>query len=162
MLKIIAYPNPILRKKCKAVRTVDDCVRKLIDNMFETMHAAPGIGLAANQVGELVRIIVVDVGNNPIALVNPKFVKRSGSQVYTEGCLSLVGVEGPVERFAKIMVKGLDRNGKAITIAAEGLTATALQHEMDHLDGNVFIDRVKDPSRIRYIDPMIEKKEEKL
>ena len=158
--KILRFPNPLLRKKCKAVKRVTPEIVRLIKDMIETMQAAPGVGLAAPQVGELIRVIVADVGEGPIALVNPKIVEKSGSQTFTEGCLCLPGVEAPVERASHVVAKGLDRAGKKVKIEAKGLLATVLQHEVDHLDGFVFIDRVKDPSLIKHIPPEKEKKEE--
>ncbi len=160
--KILKFPNPVLRKKAKAVKKVTPEIVKLIDDMIETMQAAPGVGLAAPQVGKSVRVIVADVGPGPIALSNPKILESSGSQIFTEGCLCLPGVEAPVERAACVKVKGLDRDGKEIFVTADGLLATVLQHEIDHLDGIVFIDRVKDPSLIRHVPPKSEKKEELL
>ena len=160
LLDILRYPNPGLKKKCRSIKKVDDKINKLINNMFETMYVAPGVGLAAPQVGELIRLIVVDVGNNPIALINPEIIKKAGKQVFMEGCLCLPGIEAPVERASSIVVKGLDRQGKPVKYEAEGLLATVFQHEVDHLDGHVFIDRVKDPSLIRFVENSHEKKEE--
>jgi peptide deformylase len=161
-LKIIKFPNPFLRKKAKAVKKVTPEIVKLIDNMIETMHAAPGVGLAAPQVNKSLRVIVVDPGSGPIALVNPKILERSGSQVFTEGCLCLPGVEAPVERASHVKVKGLDRAGAELLITADGFLATILQHEVDHLEGIVFIDRVKDPSLIKYVPPTNKEKKEGL
>lgn len=162
ILKIIRYPNPILKKKCKAVAKVDAKIKKLIEDMFETMKASNGIGLAAPQVAQIIRVIVVDVGNDPIALINPKIVKKSKeTQIIEEGCLCLPGIVGPVERSAKIKVAGLDRKGNKVEYDATGLLATVFQHEIDHLDGKVFIDRIKDASLIKYVPPESEPKEEK-
>jgi len=149
-LEIIKYPNPLLKKKSKAVKRVDDRTKKLITDMTETMHEAPGVGLAAPQVGELLRIIVVDIGEGPLAIVNPKLKKRSGEQIFVEGCLSLPNLEAPVKRASKILVSGMDRNGKAFLLEAEALLATVIQHEMDHLDGKLFIDRA-DPGQIKHL-----------
>jgi len=162
VLKIVKFPNPLLRKKSKVVKKVTPEIVKLIDDMIETMQAAPGVGLAAPQVGKSLRVMVADIGQNPIALVNPKIIKKSGSQVFTEGCLCLPGVEAPIERASQVVVKGWGREGKTVEIEAEGLLATVLQHEVDHLEGVVFIDRVKDPSLIRHVPPASEKKEELL
>jgi len=158
--KLLRFPHPILRKKAKAVKKVTPEIVRLIDDMTETMQAAPGVGLAAPQVGESVRVIVADIGEGPIALVNPKLVEKSGSQTFTEGCLCLPGVEAPVERAAQVAVTGMDRSGKKVRIEAQGLLATVLQHEIDHLDGIVFIDRVSDPGLIKHVPPEQEKKEE--
>jgi peptide deformylase len=158
--KILRFPNPILRKKAKAVKKVTAEIVRLIDDMIETMHAAPGVGLAAPQVGESVRVIVADVGEGPIALINPKILEKSGTQTFTEGCLCLPGVEAPVERASRVLVKGTGRSGKTVTLEARGLLATVFQHEIDHLDGLVFIDRVKDPSLIKHMPFAKEKREE--
>jgi peptide deformylase len=158
--KILRFPHPLLRKKSKAVKRVTPEIVKLINDMFETMRAAPGIGLAAVQLGELLRVIVVEVGEESHALVNPKIISKNGEQTFTEGCLCLPGVEAPVKRASHVVVKGLDRSGKQIQVKADGLMATCLQHEVDHLDGYVFIDRVDDPSLIRHVQFQKEKREE--
>lgn len=158
--KILRFPNPKLRLKAKLVKKLTPAITKLIDEMIEIMHLAPGVGLAAPQVGKSLRVIVVDVGPGPIALVNPELLEKSGRQTFTEGCLSLPGVEAPVERAALVRVQGLDRDGQEIMVTAEGLLATVFQHEIDHLEGFVFIDRVKDPSTIKYVPRHSEKKEE--
>lgn len=160
ILKIKQFPDPILRKKAKAVKRITPEIQKLIDDMIETMHAAPGVGLAAPQVNKSIQVIVADVGEGPVALVNPTIVEKHGNQIYREGCLCLPGVEAPVERSAQVVVKGLNQEGKAVEIKAEGLLSTVLQHEIDHLDGIIFIDRVKDPTLIRHIPLSQEKKEE--
>ncbi|OGC11811.1 peptide deformylase [candidate division WOR-1 bacterium RIFOXYA12_FULL_52_29] len=150
-MAILKFPNPVLRKKSRAVKKVTPEIVRLIDQMIEIMHAAPGVGLAAPQIGQSLQVIVVDVGTGPIALVNPRITKRSGLQCYIEGCLSLPGVEAPVERASKIIIKGLSRDGKLLEIEANGFLATVFQHEVDHLDGKVLIDRVKDPSLIKFV-----------
>ena len=151
LLEILKYPNPLLKKKSKAVKKIDGKIRKLIRDMSETMYAAPGVGLAAPQVGQLLRVIVTDIGEGPVSIINPKIVKRRGEQTFIEGCLSLPNLEGPVTRAASVTIKGLDKKGGPFTIDAEALLATVLQHEIDHLDGILFIDRVADPSAIRTI-----------
>ncbi len=161
-LKIIKFPNPFLRRKAKTVKKVTPEIAKLIDDMIETMHAAPGVGLAAPQVHKSIQVIVVDPGTGPLALINPKILEQSGCQVFTEGCLCLPGVEAPVERASHVRVSALDRAGDEFEITAEGYLATILQHEIDHLAGIVFIDRVKDPSTIKYVPPKQELKEEML
>ena len=162
ILKIVKFPDPILRKKAKAVRKITPEIAKLIKDMIATMHKAPGVGLAAPQVSRSIRVIVADIGEGPMALVNPKILKRAGTQTLYEGCLCLPGVDAPVERSAQVKVKAMNVQGKTFEIEAEGLLATVLQHEIDHLDGIVFIDRVKDPSLIRHIALSQEKKEELL
>ena len=148
LLKILTAPDPRLKEKAVPVEKVDDDIRQLMDDMLETMYAAPGIGLAAPQVGVLKRVIVVDVADtkegeepNPIMLANPEIVKAAKEQsVYEEGCLSVPGFYEEVERPETCTVKGLNRDGEEVTIEAEGLLATCIQHEIDHLDGQLFID----------------------
>jgi peptide deformylase len=145
---ILRYGERPLHEPAATVAEIDHGVQKLIDDMIETMYAAPGIGLAATQVGEGQRIFVVDVsvGRNPselIVMVNPEFVARDGMQLEEEGCLSVPGFNATVVRPARAVVKGLNRNGDEQTIEGQGLLARAFQHEMDHLDGTVFVDRLR-------------------
>lgn len=157
------YPNPILRKKSKSVKKADEKIKKLIDNMIETLRAAPGVGLAAPQIGESLRLIVVDIGEGAFALINPKIKKKNNVlQTYDEGCLCLPGIVGPVSRPSRITVEGLDRHGEKFTIEAEGFLSTVLQHEIDHLDGIVFLDRVKDKSQIREVSKKEEEEKKEL
>jgi peptide deformylase len=161
--EIVRYPNPGLRKKCRAVKKVGDNIRRLIDDMIETMHAAPGVGLAAPQVGEDLRVIVVDIGEGAFAVVNPKIKKKNRIlQTFEEGCLCLPGIVGPVERPSIVTVEGLDRRGQKLIIEAEGFLATVLQHEIDHLEGIVFLDRVKDKSLIREVSKKEEEEKKEL
>lgn len=144
---ILIYPDPFLQKKAGPVSLVNDRIRELVRDMFETMRAASGIGLAAPQIGVGKRVIVVDVSPvekdiAPLALVNPRIVESRGQVVATEGCLSIPGVEGEVPRGEVVLVKALDDQGRPVQIAARGLLARALQHEIDHLDGVLFIDRI--------------------
>lgn len=150
MMEILTSMNPILRKTSKPVAKVTKELRQLIDNMEETLHAAPGVGLAAPQVGVLIRLIIADIGEGVHALFNPRIVKKSGRQTFVEGCLSIPGIEAPVTRASSVTVEGMNRNGKRVKIEAEGLLATVFQHEIDHLDGMLFIDRVEDPGLISY------------
>ena len=152
ILEIIRYPDPFLKTHASRVEAVDESVRTLIDNMVETMYYARGIGLASVQVGDTRRVVVLDVpdedekdrtkGKNLIALVNPEIVLVEGETTYEEGCLSLPGITADVERAAKVKVQALDRDGNPFEIEAEGLLAIALQHEIDHLNGIIFIDRL--------------------
>jgi peptide deformylase len=148
LLPILILPHPMLKAKAKPVETVDNGIRQLMDNMLETMYAAPGIGLAANQIGELKRIIVLDVARSdekpaPICLANPEIVWQSAEKAtYNEGCLSLPEQYADVERPAQVRVRYLDRDGKRQQIEADGLLATCLQHEIDHLNGVLFIDHI--------------------
>jgi peptide deformylase len=144
---ILIYPDPFLLKKAGHVSRVDDKVRELIRDMFETMRAASGVGLAAPQIGVSRRVIVVDVSPvdekaSPIALVNPEIVESRGQAEGTEGCLSLPGVEGVVPRAEFVLVKAQDEQGRTLQLPASGFLARALQHEIDHLDGILFIDRI--------------------
>ena len=144
---ILTYPDPFLSTKAAPVARMDDKVRKLIDDMFETMYAASGVGLAATQVGDGRRVIVVDVSPvekeiPPMALVNPEIVARRGMCEASEGCLSVPGVEGIVARPQFVTVKGLNELGDAVRFEAGGLLARAVQHEIDHLDGVLFLDRL--------------------
>ncbi len=144
---ILIYPDPFLLRKAPSVSRVDDKVRELIRDLFETMRAASGVGLAATQIGVGKRVIVVDVSPvepeiAPLALVNPEIVESRGSVEGTEGCLSIPGVEGVVPRAEVLLVKALDEQGRPVQIPARGLLARALQHEIDHLDGILFIDRI--------------------
>jgi peptide deformylase len=142
VLEIRVLGDPILRKETKVVGAVTDEIRTLIDDMFETMRAAKGIGLAAPQVGRLERVAVVDVegGKQPIALVNPEVVSVEGSAKAEEGCLSIPDVFGDVDRPAHVVVRALDRNGEPFEMPASELLARCFQHEIDHLHGKLFID----------------------
>lgn len=145
--QIVYADNPQLREKSIKVRQVDKKIQQLIDDMFETMRLNHGVGLAAPQVGELVRVIVIEAPDwEPLALVNPQIVKRSGERIVPEGCLSLPGWRGETKRAVNVTVKGLDRNGKEVRIkASNDLMAHALEHEIDHLDGVLYIDRLATP-----------------
>ena len=145
---ILRYGERPLHQKAAAVITFDDALQRLIDDMIETMYAAPGIGLAATQIGVPQRVFVVDlsVGRNPaelIVMVNPVLVELDGVQLEEEGCLSVPGFNATVVRPARAAVKGLDRNGAEQTIEGKELLARAFQHELDHLDGTVFVDRLR-------------------
>jgi peptide deformylase len=143
LLDILEFPDPRLRTKARPVEAVDDNLRRLIDDMFETMYAAPGIGLAATQVDVHQQLVVIDVSeakDQPLVLVNPEIVSKQGSQVYQEGCLSVPGIFADVERADEVTVKALDRDGKPFELTADGVLAVCIQHELDHLDGKVFVD----------------------
>lgn len=145
--EILVYPDPFLARKAVPVNAVNDRIRALIRDMFETMYGAEGIGLAAPQVGVGKRVVVLDVSPvdetiPPIAVVNPEIVSRNGSSVAVEGCLSVPGVQGEVCRAETIEVRGLDERGNPLRIQAVGILSRALQHEIDHLDGILFIDRL--------------------
>lgn len=144
MREIVIYPDPVLRKKAREVKRIDDRVARLAAEMAETMYAAPGIGLAAPQVGVSERVILVDVTGPErkelITLVNPVIVEKEGMVIFEEGCLSLPEVREKVERAAQVLVRGYDLDEREREIEAEGLLAIALQHEIDHLNGVLFID----------------------
>jgi peptide deformylase len=138
--------SPVLRQQSPPVARVDDAVRRLVDDLFETMRAAKGVGLAANQIGVTQRVAVVDIGEEdppPLALINPVIVERGDErEVAEEGCLSIPDVFGDVERDAHVVVEALDRDGKTFRVAAHGYKARAIQHEIDHLDGILFLDHL--------------------
>ncbi len=151
-LTILEFPNPRLRKTATAVSQVDDALRELIDNMFETMYAAPGIGLAATQVDVHRRFLVADVSADndaPHVFINPVILEKDGVQVSEEGCLSVPGYYEEVERAEHIRVRYQDRNGDEIEKEFEGLLAVVVQHEIDHLDGKLFVDYLSEAKRSR-------------
>lgn len=143
ILSILEFPDERLRKKAFAVETVDESIRRLVDDMLETMYAAPGIGLAATQVNVQRRLIVLDISeekNSPLCLINPEIVEKTGAEEMDEGCLSVPGVFEKVSRADKIKVRALDRDGNDFELDAEGLLAVCIQHEIDHLEGKLFVD----------------------
>ena len=139
--EIVEVGADVLREKAKEVREITPNILKLLDNMLDTMYAANGVGLAAPQIGVSKRVIVVDVGEGPVELINPVILASKGEENDVEGCLSIPGVTGDVSRAAWVRVQGLDRNGKQTEIEAEGYLARAFQHEIDHLEGILFIDK---------------------
>ena len=151
-LTILEFPDPKLRTRADPVEAVDDELRALIDDMFETMYAAPGIGLAATQVDVHRRLLVADVSpdkSDPHVLINPEIVEKDGVTVTDEGCLSVPGYYEEVERAQHIRVRFLDRDGESREMEAEGLLAVCIQHEMDHLDGKLFVDYLSETKRQR-------------
>ncbi|MFD1695469.1 peptide deformylase [Roseibium aestuarii] len=152
---IITIPDPVLRQTCEPIVSIDDGIRQLADDMLETMYDAPGIGLAASQIGVLQRMFVLDVSkeeepNAPMVFINPKIVWESEERsVYQEGCLSIPEYYEEVERPAKVTVQFLDRLGAENEITADGLLATCIQHELDHLNGTLFIDYLSKLKRDR-------------
>lgn len=140
VLEIRKAGDKVLKEKAAPVTKIDRKIKKLLDDMAQTMYEANGVGLAAPQVGVLLRIIVVDTGEGLIELINPVIVAHEGRENGNEGCLSVPGVYGEVERYAAVRVEGLSRDGKKVSISGQGLLARALQHETDHLDGVLFID----------------------
>jgi len=144
VLPIRTAPDSILRQKAKRVRSIDGSIHRLIDDMIETMHAASGVGLAAPQVGVPLRVIVIGLPEQEeIVLVNPEIARRSGERLVNEGCLSIPGYVGEVKRAVSVTVKGRDRNGKATRIKGEELLAQALEHEINHINGVLYIDQLE-------------------
>lgn len=144
-LTILEYPDKRLRTIAKPVDSVDSALNTLIDDMFETMYEAPGIGLAATQVDVHKQLLILDISEDrsrPMVFINPRITAKDGSQVYQEGCLSLPGIYADVKRWNQITVDALDRHGKPFTLEADGLLAVCIQHEMDHLAGKVFVDHL--------------------
>lgn len=151
-LTILEFPDPRLRTRAQPVEHVDDELRKLIDDMFETMYAAPGIGLAATQVNVHKRVLVLDISetrDQPLALINPEVIQRQGVEETEEGCLSVPGIYDKVTRAERIRVRALNRDGKSIEMDADGLLAVCIQHEIDHLDGKLFVDYLSELKRTR-------------
>jgi len=147
ILPILTYPDPILKTVAKPVEEVTDEIRTLIEDMAETMYAAPGVGLAANQIGVLKRIFVIDVADedepsNLIAFINPEIFEKDGEQLFPEGCLSFPGATEDIKRAETVKVRALDAQGEPFELEADGLLAVAIQHENDHLDGVLMIDKV--------------------
>lgn len=152
LLNVLHFPDPRLRTRAEPVEAVDDDVRRLVDDMFETMYAAPGIGLAATQVNVHRRVIVIDVSegkDQPLCLINPEITALDGIEEMEEGCLSVPGVYERVSRADRITVSALDRDGAPYSLDAEGLLAVCIQHEMDHLEGKLFVDYISSLKRNR-------------
>jgi len=157
ILPIRVVPDPVLGQKSKRVRTIDGSVQRLVEDMLETIHAVPGrVGLAAPQVGTLLRVIVIGIPDEEdIALINPEIVRRTGERLVTEGCLSVPGYFGEIERAQSVRVKGRDPSGKEIRIKAEELLAQALEHEIDHLNGVLYLDHLESTDKLHKIEPEI-------
>ncbi len=164
--KILIEPDPILRKKCEPIEKVDEELKKLMNEMLETMYQAPGIGLAAIQVGILKRAVVIDISKDeqkrdPLFLINPEILQRSKeTSVYEEGCLSLPGQFAEIERPAECHLKYIDLNGKKKELKAQGLLSTCIQHEVDHLNGVLFIDYLSKLKKDMIIKKLIKRKKE--
>jgi peptide deformylase len=151
-LQILEYPDPRLRTRAEPVETVDDAIRQLVADLFETMYAAPGIGLAATQVDVHKRVLVADVSEDrsqPVALINPEIIEADGVEVTEEGCLSVPGYFDRVERPGHIRVRALNVDGQPFEMQADGLLAVCIQHEMDHLQGKLFVDYLSELKRSR-------------
>lgn len=155
VLPIRTLPDPVLKQKAKRVRTIDGSIRKLIRDMIETMRSEPGrVGLAAPQIGIPLRVIVIGIPEEEdIAIINPEIVRRRGERLIDEGCLSVPGYFGQIKRAEAVTVKGRDQNGKEIRIKADGLLAQALEHEIDHLNGVIYLDHLESMEQLRKIEP---------
>jgi peptide deformylase len=161
ILPIRIAGDPVLRQKAKKVRKIDASLLKLIDDMIDTMHAAPGVGLAAPQVGVSLRVVVIETPDDGLmALINPQVVKASGERRLTEGCLSVPGYQAEITRSKQVTVKALDREGKVVRIkATETLLAQALEHEIDHTNGILYIDHLSSEDELIPIRPSIDDNE---
>jgi len=151
-LEILHFPDERLRTRAAPVEVVDDEIRRLVDDMFETMYEAPGIGLAASQVNVHKRVVVIDISeekNQPLVFINPEILSREGEEEMEEGCLSVPGIYDKVRRAERVRVRALDREGKPFEIEADGLLAVCIQHEIDHLDGKLFVDYLSNLKRQR-------------
>lgn len=166
--EVLVVNHPVLREKAREVKKITREVKALCKDMLETMRSAPGVGLAANQVGVLQRVIAIELpedeedplSGKPFCLINPEIVQASGSQTGQEGCLSVPGYVGEVERFDKVLVKALATNGRPVKLNARGFLARVLQHEIDHLDGVLFIDRLTSPDRLYRVQAGTEEEHE--
>ncbi len=163
ILDVLTYPDSILARAAEPVKMIDNKIKKLVDDMAETMYAAPGIGLAAPQVGELKRIMVIDISEDKSQLrvfINPEIIKKEGTAVNEEGCLSVPGYYDKVERAETVMVTALDRDGQRFTINASGMLAVCIQHEIDHLDGKVFVEYLSPLKFNRIKNKMVKRQRE--
>ncbi|MDD4876884.1 MAG: peptide deformylase [Dehalococcoidales bacterium] len=146
--------DPVLRKKAKRVPVISNAIQQLVSDMIETLQQEQGVGLAAPQVGVSLRIVVIIMPEEePLVIINPKMVKRTGEREVTEGCLSIPGYVGEIKRSVSVTVKGEDRQGKAIRIKAAGLLAEALEHELDHLNGILYIDYIENQDKLHKVEP---------
>jgi len=154
ILTVRTIPDPVLKQKSKRVKNIDGSIQKLAADMVETMHAASGVGLAAPQVGVPLRVIVIGMpGEEEFALVNPEVVRKNGERMVTEGCLSVPGYFGEIKRAQRVTVKGKDLSGKEVRIKAEELLAQALEHEIDHLNGVLYIDHLESQEQLHKVGP---------
>jgi peptide deformylase len=163
ILDVVTYPDPRLTRIAEPVKIIDNKIKKLVDDMAETMYEAPGVGLAATQVGELKRVMVIDVSeekNQLRVFINPEIIKKEGTAVNEEGCLSVPGFYDKVERAETVMVTALDRDGQRFTINASGLLAVCIQHEIDHLDGHVFVEYLSPLKANRIKNKLIKRQRE--
>ena len=149
VIKIRTLPDPVLRQKAKRVTKIDDSIQKLIDDMIDTMRAASGAGLAAPQIGVSLRVAVIELpGEELITLINPAIIKKQGERIVAGACLSVPGYQGEIKRAVTVKVKAQDRQGKEIRLKGEELLAHALEHELDHLNGILYIDHIESPDKL--------------
>jgi len=154
VIPIRTLPDPILRQKARRVKSVDKSIDRLINDMVETMHSASGVGLAAPQVGVPLRVIVIGIPDEEeLALINPQIVRRTGERLVNEGCLSIPGYVAQVQRSEVVRVKGLDRTGKEIRLRADNLMAQALEHEIDHINGVLYVDHLESMDELQPVEP---------
>ena len=155
VLNLRTLPDPVLRQKARRVTRFDDALQKLIDDMIDTMRAANGVGLAANQVGVLQRVVVIEIPEEEVVrvLINPEITRREGERVVDEGCLSIPGYRGELTRSLKVRARALDRDGNTVRIRAEGLLAQALEHETDHINGTLYIDHLESSDKLWKLEP---------
>jgi len=155
VLNIRILPDPVLRQKARRVAKIDSSTQKLIDDMIDTMRAANGVGLAANQVGILQKVVVIEIPDEDEVrvLINPEVTRREGEREVDEGCLSIPGYRGELTRSVKVRVRALDRLGKTVRIKAEGLLAQVLEHETDHINGILYIDHLQNPDHLWRLNP---------
>ena len=155
VLNLRTLPDPVLRQKARRVTRFDDALQKLIDDMIDTMRAANGVGLAANQVGVLQRVVVIEIPEEEEVrvLINPEITRREGERTVDEGCLSIPGYRGELTRSLKVRARALDRDGNTVRIRAEGLLAQALEHETDHINGTLYIDHLESSEKLWKLEP---------
>jgi peptide deformylase len=161
LLEILHFPDTRLRTKAKPIKQVDSTIRKLVDDMFETMYKIPGVGLAATQINVHKQVIVLDVSeeqNQPLCLINPKLLSSDGQQTIEEGCLSVPDIFEKVERAGRITVQALNQQGESFTLTTEGVLAVCIQHEIDHLNGKLFVDYLSSLKRQRIRKKLLKKK----
>ena len=155
VLNLRTLPDPVLRQKARRVTKIDAALQKLIDDMIDTMRAASGVGLAANQVGVLQKIVVIEIPEEEevLVLINPEITRREGERLVEEGCLSIPGYRGELTRSLKVRARALDRDGNTMRIKAEGLLAQALEHETDHINGTLYIDHLESSDKLWKLEP---------
>ncbi len=158
--KVRRFPDAVLRKRAKKVPGIDGSIQRLIDDMVKTMQQSRGVGLAAPQIGVSLRVMVLQMPEEePLAIINPEIVKRSGEREVIEGCLSVPGYQGEIKRSTSVTVKGLDRQGKAIRVKATGLRAQALEHEIDHLNGVLYLEHIASEDKLYRLESETDKTE---